>query len=655
MNFYRAVATGLNKRQLIKYDESYQDSLNQLINKSPLQDYYESIYCYDDSHLEHFKKTKSLSGIKNVKTDRIVFDFDSKSDVEQARLDAVEVANRLIESGVKEEAIQTYWSGNKGFHVILQLADGEMIDRKQFEKYINHFASDLTTFDHKVKDEQRILRIPLTRHNATGLYKVPMSVEQLRTSTIEEIKEASNGEYDFSDAKWENTSLKDIAIPEQKKEILTKEYLTFDKPNMADKPKFLTPAKWVLQNGFFEEGERNEACLIIASTYKFFNFDKETTYNILKATLRLRAQRLNLPDYDKSELWNTIIEVVYSNNWRGGTFDESDGLLARTIKRYNLKESIQEKGTITIQEGMQRFLDFAKNIDKNTVKMGVEELDRNVLITTGMMVGYLGAPSSGKTSQVLSFLENQSVTGNAGFFQSADMSVDLLMARLIQRECGMSFQKILDIIKVSNYPTWPKNLKEAYDQAILKFKNIGFSFQSGPTIEDCSRLIDEHEQRTGLKVKLFGMDYLEKMRCEISDATSASGYNASRLADLTKEKDMATILLLQPQKSAGDVSDDLLSMRKIKGASVIEQDCRVIMTTWRPGFNPDNEGENYDDVYTSIAIVKNNMGNTLRMNFSWDGAKGRIRSLTSDEQNDFKRVVEENRARKAGTQGEDLF
>ena len=88
------------------------------------------------------------------------------------------------------------------------------------------------------------------------------------------------------------------------------------------------------------------------------------------------------------------------------------------------------------------------------------------------------------------------------------------------------------------------------------------------------------------------------------------------------------MVLLQPQKSAGDPSEELLSMRKVKGASVIEQDLRLIMTLWRPGFSPKNS---QDDRYASIAIVKNNMGPVTQIGFGWDGLKGKFSELTGAE------------------------
>lgn len=652
---YRAFATGTNSRQLVAYDETFMESVQKLMKDDG--DYYESLYLYSPEHFTQFKKSKSLAGIEDVKTDRLVFDFDSHTDLELSRKDAAELVSRLFKIVDNHHVIRIFYSGNKGFHVEMHL--NSLLTRAEFSNIVDNFAGDLSTFDKRIRDEQRLFRFPLTKHQKTGYYKVPLTIDQLSELSIPQIQKlaGNNTEDDFYEliGSWtpidlpaEMAELKTIDTKEKKKERQDK-IMSADRPDLSKKPRHLTSAKYALQEGFFEDGERNEACMILASTYRFLGYNKELAYNMIKATLRLRAQRLGHEEYDREVLWKTIIEPVYSPNWKGGTYTEDESyLLQKTVKRFNLRDEYQEKSIVSINEVSNKFINFAKNIKQNTIKTGIDEVDRNVLITTGMMVGLLGAPSSGKTTHALTFLEHQSMNNNGAFFVSADMPDTLTFGRLMQRYCGWDLRKILDTIEVSDYAAWPQKLKTAWDEVQANFKNVGFSFQSGPTVEDIGNRVDEYEQATGTKVRVLVVDYLEKIRCNMNDATAASGYNAARLADVTREKEMATVLLLQPQKSAGDPSDELLSMRKVKGASVIEQDCRVILTTWRPGFDPGRpSNENSDDQYCCLAVVKNNMGSTGTMNFHWDGIHGRTRSLTSDEIPEFQRVVNETKMRKS--------
>jgi hypothetical protein len=145
-------------------------------------------------------------------------------------------------------------------------------------------------------------------------------------------------------------------------------------------------------------------------------------------------------------------------------------------------------------------------------------------------------------------------------------------------------------------------------------------------------MIFEHEERTGRKVKLVVVDYLECIPCKHSDPTAASGYNANALKDMSTECDVCTLLLLQTQKSSGDVSEPLLSMRKVKGASVIEQACSVILSIWREGFSPETF-EN--DITMSFAAVKSRLGPLFQADFGWDGLTGSVYELGESEKEDL--------------------
>jgi len=90
---YKAIAIGLNKRKLVPESDLISE-LSNLYSKDPKQDYYYSIYKYTQKHYDDFKKTHTLAGISDVKTNTLVFDFDSKSNIEAAKLDALTLFGR---------------------------------------------------------------------------------------------------------------------------------------------------------------------------------------------------------------------------------------------------------------------------------------------------------------------------------------------------------------------------------------------------------------------------------------------------------------------------------------------------------------------------------------------------------------------------------
>jgi replicative DNA helicase len=107
----------------------------------------------------------------------------------------------------------------------------------------------------------------------------------------------------------------------------------------------------------------------------------------------------------------------------------------------------------------------------------------------------------------------------------------------------------------------------------------------------------------------------------------------NQLKDMATEMEVCIILLLQTQKhSTPDISDPLLSMKQIKGSSAIEQNCSVVLTLWREGYNPDFVE---DDKYISFALVKNRFGSLWKGDFSWEPVKGQIGSLSEEERDEF--------------------
>jgi hypothetical protein len=216
------------------------------------------------------------------------------------------------------------------------------------------------------------------------------------------------------------------------------------------------------------------------------------------------------------------------------------------------------------------------------------------------------------------------------------MGMPIVYAKMVQKLTGYDFKEVLRIFKED-----PKLALKLSEQLKDDYKNVGFNFKSGLTVPDLKRTIVEQQEEKGEKVKLVVIDYLECLAGPYSDQTANTGFIANQLKDLANELSVAVLLLLQTQKhSTPDVSDPLLSLKGVKGSSLIEQSCSSILTLWREGYNPKTVA---DDKYISFAIVKNRFGSLWSGDFSWHGVTGDIRELTEEEEEN----LGEFRARKA--------
>lgn len=640
------------------------------------KDYYLSVYKYNEDHKKRaeevidaervdkktgevieYKRDRGVSDIEDVVTDILAFDLDSQTNLDQTRQDSITVVNRLLDLGVEVDNINVAFSGGKGFSIVVK--HDKLITPQQHRAMAEGIAGDLETFDTSLYNASRIFRVDGTKHNKTGLYKTPLDPDDLYESmdnikTKAKAKPPQLPEYKKFNLSSDFFELESRTPKEEVKKVSTISD-TDHKLNFKAKPFYLTDVKYALHEGYIPPGKGNTGLSILCTTYKHVGFSKKDAYYMLKSVNEKRSEIYGNVSTTKEEIYHEIVDFIYSSSWKGGTFSKEEPLIKETC----LKFGITDKSKLESFDGMvDDFFDFATNINENVIKTGIKSLDENLLITTGMMVGVLGAPSAGKTSLVTSIVEANAKNGMKPLFHSLDMHKHLMSMRLIQRQSGVSTEKKLRK-SIKGDPTYDSSYDIRSDSEIQKaveelskiYNNVEFNFTRGATIESIEEDIKVNKAKNGDKFKLVVVDYLEKVRGPYSDATANSGYVASRLSDLASTYDVAIILLLQPQKSAGDPSEELLSMRKVKGASVIEQDCRVILTMWRPGFSP---RESETDRFASVAIVKNNMGSVQTLDYSWDGLKGNIKELTPlerDQLESLRQAIADARAQQQNGDG----
>jgi len=126
----------------------------------------------------------------------LVFDLDDARDPERARKEAVELVRSLRnEFGVREGSIDLCYSGSKGFSLVInrrvfgfepseilplvhKSMAGEMAERL-----------GLSTVDPKIYERRRLWRLPNSRNSKSMLYKVRLTVQELESQSIEQIRQ----------------------------------------------------------------------------------------------------------------------------------------------------------------------------------------------------------------------------------------------------------------------------------------------------------------------------------------------------------------------------------------------------------------------------------------------------------------------------------
>ena len=597
------------------------------------KDWYVSLYKYNESHKKLLEEKGSLAGVKDTLTNTLYFDFDSKEDPTKAQADAIEVANRLITRGFDEDEIGCYFTGNKGFSIEVETND--YLTPEKFKAIVFDVAGDLSTFDAVVNDPNRIVRIANTKHQNSGLYKIPLTPDELVNLDIKEIKLLAKNPRANRMLKVANLpkNIKDVEpVKEKPIETISKE-LTFDisSIDMKARPKGIDEARFLLLNGFFRSGERNHSMLCLASTLHNLNYPLEVTRGMLNGAAQLQSSRTGESVFPEREV-DLIINQVYGPNWKGGQFTTRDpnNWLAQYVKKMGLNVKDNE-GPETLDGIEAGFTSYLNNIEKNTIKTGIDLIDKAMPITVGSNIGVVAAAGAGKTALALKILRYNSENGIPTVFASLDMHRNRLFEKVIYNVTGFSREDVYAKFKAGKG-------KELTDLVKKHYGNVWFYDRSSATVEDIKNYVLAVEQKTGEKVKMVMFDYFERINCDISEDTAASKKIASQIQDMVNDLDVAAITLVQPNKFSlgGGPDTEIKSYTSIKGSSFLYQSFRGIISLSRPFYTPATKDL---DKYMVINLLKNDLGELDRFEFGWHGKTGEIYELEDHEKDELKELM----------------
>jgi hypothetical protein len=646
--YYRRLCKHLDdKGVLIPANTVEEDSINQYVDDFNT-DWYLSVFKYNQEQYDDFQQTGSIKGITDVVTDKIWFDFDSETELELARENAVLLCDRLMEAGIDRKNLMITFSGNKGFGV--ELNTTQTFNPKQARELAINLAKDMMTFDIKMYNASRILRVMGTKHKKTGLYKIPLTFNQLNELSADEIlKLAANNPPGNDEFEWNRIDLPE-SILDMKKEAPTKDrgvtprdILEVKGLDWTTKPKFLTNCRWPLQNGFFSEGERSTALLCLAASYKNLGFDQEHVYRLLKGVATLQAKRNDTDRFPDDQIWSNIILQVFEKGWNNGQYtckDEGSWLHQYCEKLGDRRcEHKKENFTVKTDDVFSLFRNYAENYEKNVLYTGIHDLDKKSKLMIGTSNAILAPPGVGKTSIALQILEHNSNQGIDCILYSYDMFHSALYMRMVQRETGLDQDDIYHIFRFDEKKA--DAIREVLNE---KYKHVHFCFRSGQTIEELDETIVTTEDKIGRKVKLIIPDYSELISTGISDPTASSAQVAQRLRQISNEREVCNLVLLQPSKNFSSPGDEITNYNAAKGSSSIVQSLTLLLGCSRPGFNP---LEPEMDRFFNITCLKNRNGPLFSVDLSWDGLRGMIDTLTDEQREELKEIRNQKAQQKA--------
>lgn len=594
----------------------------------PGSDSYRSIHYYNEEQFKKFQEAKSIEGMTDVHTSNLIFDFDS-DDLDKSAQDTWEICDVLIGMGLPKDALAISFSGNKGFHVEVRTEDS--FTPAELRNVVYSLAKGLETFDNRIWNASRLIRIENTKHQDSGLYKIPLSLNELQKLSIAEISDLAKDIRPLVEsvkvklpakvlklAKKETT----LKIPEVVKELSEPVDLTL---NLSEKPVWLTNCNYAMSKGYFGKGMRHDAVIRLTAIYKSQGLTKEAVFSQVNHIMELRKSRSGL-DFKTGEIKSDVYR--FHRDHKGGVFNcKTDPWMRQfcdSLGPSKCHRDEEEQSLIRVDNMLAEFEHFAKNSEEYIVRTGIESLDNKLKMMVGNVLGVLAPPSAGKTSLAIKMLNNMSKAGFESIFFSYDMYKNLLCQRLIQRHTKIEMEDLYDVFKEND----EKKILEIKRVIKEEYGNVTFGYKANQTVDDMEKSIVHHQNTSGKKVKVVVVDYLELVNGESNDSTQASLNVASKLKNLSINQEVLVILILQPQKTASKPDQPIESFSNAKGSGMIGQSVSYFLGCHREGLSPDYPGE---DNYFTVRCLKNRTGSLFTLDYAWSGITGDIRELTPVE------------------------
>lgn len=246
----------------------------------------------------------------------LYIDIDGKSlnskDYNTAKKEAISVIQILKNNFfLKQDDMEIFFSGSKGFHVIvpaevlgIQPCKNLNIIYKSFVQKMESMIKDSSCIDTGIYDSRRLFRLPNTINSKTGAHKIQITEEELRALSVSDMlslaenpREITYHDYKLNE-KAKNAFLS--AVNFKQKDNSTKRK-PIELKVLPEEERKLFPCTIAVMKHSWETGCRNNISSIISSSLFCAGWPYEEIVEIM-----LAWNQNNLPPMNEQEVMATI-------------------------------------------------------------------------------------------------------------------------------------------------------------------------------------------------------------------------------------------------------------------------------------------------------------------------------------------------------------
>lgn len=553
---------------------------------------YISHYPFDKSIIDYVTIHKSIKDHKGKHfCPYILIDIDNEEDLNESKSRAIDIITRLqSEYDLSPEDLSIYFSGNKGFHIVINLNSfGSPEPHEEMGSLIKIAVKELCgpiKHDPVIYENHRLMRVENSLHAKSNLYKIQLSYSELFSLSIDEIKELAKRPRTFTRKK----PISEIRLNEKINRIVKSVFLKSDEPE-----------KKVIDEGFFlpgPRGERNNK-LYKQAYYLFVNTDlhEKSIKEIISCVNNAAPDPLPL-----SEI-NTLVNSARANR--------------KTRQKEPLKISM-------FSDMWQSFLD-SMNEENNKIDLVFKSL--NELFTgkqrgkLGIILGYGGAKKSLYGQNAC--YENI-IRGNRCIYSNMEMGTATLAERFIN--IALTGHSGLASELLETYYKGGRDITESLEtMKELLTNRLIVSENSNMTSERYDELIEKITNEIG-RVDLLIVDGMSMMGGTGTEVERANEHSKS-LKELSKKWNILILAICHVSKG-----DDLLTRdltRKARGSEKIVDNADWLMT-----LSQIRQGKDYIP-NVGYYHLWDKRGTGLRKEKLWEFQEHTLRMFESDKDESY--------------------
>jgi hypothetical protein len=262
------------------------------------------------------QKDANLIGDFYLDLDTDLHGDDPESAFNLIRDDALNVvAYMRFVFGIPEEYINIYFSGNKGLHITVPYTVFGVGPHKNLNSIYREMAQEIRsktkhqTIDLKIYDKVRLFRMVNSKHQKSGLYKVRLTLEEVRTYTLDDIRLLARMPREDSRIEVKSVTKACGQFKSYEKKLDTKIVKRAAKELNLKPLDFTPPCIDYILNNRVIEGQRNSTVAVLAS---FFH-QQSMTQDEARDRLEDWNYKQCTPPMDDEE-----VEITLNSVYNGG-------------------------------------------------------------------------------------------------------------------------------------------------------------------------------------------------------------------------------------------------------------------------------------------------------------------------------------------------